>query len=284
MFFSGGMISGAAQAIEGMAEEAPQDRQEVIREPPEVSILERKHDLIERLYARLSTDQKDEKILQQLAQAKECRDNGKLLCADHLLNQTLQEVGKAARNRGGINRSLERSKIRYEEKLTQYASLWEAMHFILNEKGLNFASLGNQALIQQKFDKATVLAEQKRYLLANQQIDQAYRQLSLAVSKLRDKETLEYKLEFENPSDEYAYERRRYHTHELLLKMKLAEKADPTQLKMAVDRMTRAAEEHHAQAEDEAKRKEYESAIKTQEKAISLLIDALRQAGLYLPQ
>ena len=247
-------------------------------------LLDRKMELIRRLYSTIPERKRDPAILQQLDEAERLEQSGRLFEAENLLNQTLQDVGKSSRLSGGNQRSNDRLKLRYEEKLTQYDSLWSAMQEILKEKQLAYESVGNMESLKKRLERSKAFAQEENYLQANNQIDHAYRMLSQSLSNLRDKETLQHRLVFNTPKDEYEYELRRYQTHQLLLDMTLAEKADPTKLTMAVDRMARAAEEQNLKARAEAEQQDYASAVRTQERATEFLINALRQAGLYLPQ
>jgi tetratricopeptide (TPR) repeat protein len=247
-------------------------------------LLDRKMELIKRLYSSIPEEKRDPAILQQLDEAERLEQSGELFEAEKLLNQTLQDVGKSSRRSGSSRRSNDRLKLRYEEKLTHYDSLWTAMQEILQEKQQTYGSVGNLESLHKRLERSKTYAKEGNYQQANNQIDHAYRMLSQSLSKLRDKETLQHRLVFDSPKDEYEYEQRRYQTHQLLLEMTLAEKADPTKLTMAVDRMARAAEEQNLKAQEEAGREDYASAVKTQERATDFLINALRQAGLYLPQ
>lgn len=268
------------EAVQPQAEEPVSENAASASAP---HLLDRKMELIMRLYNAVPDERKDPEILQQLDEAERLEQSGELFEAEKILNQTLQDVGKASRSSSG-RRSSDRLKLRYEEKLTHYDSLWTAMLEILKEKQQTYGSVGNLESLQKRLERSKSYAQEGNYQQANNQIDHAYRMLSQSLSNLRDKETLQHRLVFESPKDEYDYEQRRYQTHQLLLEMTLAEKADPTKLTMTVDRMARAAEEQNLKAQDEAGREEYASAVKTQERATELLINALRQAGLYLPQ
>ena len=102
-----------------------------------------------------------------------------------------------------------------------------------------------------------------------------------ALRILRDKETVEYRLEFASPADEYEYETRRFQSQKMLLQMLVAEKEPSPNTRTLIQSFVDQADSIHEQAVDMAKAGQYEQAVDEQERAVQELVKAMRVAGVY---
>jgi len=125
------------------------------------------------------------------------------------------------------------------------------------------------------------LAKRDRYSAAYPVLDGAYHQLLNAIKHVRDGETVEYRLEFLVPKDEYEYEQRRYVSQRTMIDLALQERPTSDQQAREIDRLVREAAIRHDQAGALAAERRYQEALAEEEAAVEVLTGALRRAGYF---
>jgi hypothetical protein len=139
----------------------------------------------------------------------------------------------------------------------------------------------NRASYAKQIGRAEELAAGGNLDAAYAMLDSAYQQLLHAIKRVRDRQTVEYRLDFASPEDEYEYEQRRYRSQKMLLDMAMRErppegpKADRIRDGVAT---TAAA---HEQASALAKEGRFAEALVQEEAAIEGLTALLRLMGYF---
>lgn len=134
--------------------------------------------------------------------------------------------------------------------------------------------------LDQMAAKAQELMQAGRHGEANQILGETYRHAVTALSQARAGQTVILELKFASPADEFAYERKRNHGHEMLANMILEEDRfqDTTR-----DKVVHYLDENRKlrdRAEEEAAGGDYKNAIRTMESATGQLTQALRVVGV----
>jgi len=172
-------------------------------------------------------------------------------------------------------------KKRFEEKRAVLNTFRESYAELVAERG----DVAGRALEEDSFlarvRRADELAGVKRYEEAYAIADGAYHQLIVAMKKVRDRETVEYQLEFDSVGEEFAYEVRRFKSQKMLLEMLLAEKPPSQDSMQLIDSYVTAAGLKNTQAQGFADTGDFEGALAKQEAAVEDLTRAMRIAGIY---
>lgn len=137
-----------------------------------------------------------------------------------------------------------------------------------------------QAALRGLLENAAADSAAERYGAANRKLTEAYRLAVTMLSELRAGETVVLDLKFATPADEYAYEQKRNHSHEMLTEMMVQEgKADGGN-RAKFDQLVEAARQLRLNAESMAKAGDYKGAIRQLEDATGQLIKALQLTGM----
>ncbi len=111
-------------------------------------------------------------------------------------------------------------------------------------------------------------------------LDHAYLRTKVQIERLRGGETLVRTLQFDSKGDEYRYEQDRNETYRLLIPMLVPNgSAREAQLKGTLDRAAKL----RADADAQAKRSEFDNALKTIDESTAEYQKAIRNAGVLLP-
>jgi len=116
-------------------------------------------------------------------------------------------------------------------------------------------------------------------------LDSAYAHLKVGIEGMRGGETLVRELKFDSPADEFAYEIDRNDTHQMLIKVLVEERlaGKDEMIRKAVERKVAAAAVLREEAEKQAKRGDYDTALKSIDESTRELVRAIRTAGVYIP-
>jgi hypothetical protein len=114
-------------------------------------------------------------------------------------------------------------------------------------------------------------------------LDEAYLTAKAAIGGMRGGETVVRSLNFATKEEEYHYEIDRNDTHRMLVDVLLKEKRGMASVDAMVDQSLEVAAGLRRQAEEQAARKEHETAVKTLEESTRELVKAIRGAGVYIP-
>lgn len=184
-----------------------------------------------------------------------------------------------AGNRSGTDNALYKS--RYDEKRLALDTFSQSFSELVAERGEPAEKALAQDVFLARVARADELAGMKRYQEAYAIADGAYHQLIEAMRRVRNRETVEYRLEFKSISEEFAYEKRRFNSQKMLLEMLVAEKQPPRGSVQLIDAYVTEAGRKSSRAQRLAEHGDYENALMQQEAAVEDLTRAMRVAGIY---
>lgn len=246
----------------------------------DASSLEQKLHLVERLHQRLRLEPENDPYRDALAEARGLIEQGRQEQARARLDGMLRELARMYRESGGSNQVAQQAA-KYRQRRGEVQSLLASLEQWIGEQGGARVRLDVRHL-HAMLDKADAAAAGDGVADAIGLMESAYQDLVAELTRLRDKETVNYRLEFAGPEDEYRYEARRYRTYQLLLRMKLAEQVFGDALMKRVAALRGHADRQAGEAETQARRGEFENALATQSAASETLIEALAVVGVYL--
>ena len=256
-----------------------------------VPLLEQKLRLVERLLesarARHGQDAAARGALEgvgvMVASARGDLASGAVEEAEMALDEALRQVAAIARRaRPGPARSDARD--RYRQLLVGVRAFRAAFSEVVAEKGAATAAMLDDARLDALVASAARAAREQRYAEGAGQLAEAYQMLSLALSEARANETLEHRLVFASPADEFRYEQQRYKSHELLVKLIVAERAPAPDTLARIQSEVGRAIALDDRARTMAGSSDYVAAIRIQEAAVAHLARALQLGGLFVPR
>ena len=207
--------------------------------------------------------------------------SGDLESAEPSLNEALRLLSELSRSAHVV--SEEKLKARYLSLLEGVEALREAFTGVVAEKGDEARSAldvkDNDSLIKEAKHQADI----GHYEKAAELLEVAHERTAIALSKVRANETLEHRLVFEGPVDEYLYERDRYQSSAILVRLMLEERKPKAKALKQVEMHVATAAALDAEASRHASLGDYASAIRKQEAAGRELTNALRKIGVLLP-
>lgn len=170
---------------------------------------------------------------------------------------------------------------RYETKREELEAFHDAYLTLVEERGQAAREVLDEESFAARVSRAKAMAAQGQYEDAYALADGAYHQLIIALKSLRDRETIEYRLEFASPEEEYAYEIRRFESQKMLLAMIVAERPPEAGSLSLIETLVAQADARSVAARDFAESGQYRQAIDQQEAAVGELNKAMRLAGVY---
>lgn len=124
------------------------------------------------------------------------------------------------------------------------------------------------------------LADAGRVGEAGKKMAEAYKVAVEELSRLRAGQEVLLSLKFETPADEYAYEKKRFASNEIMVDMMLAEGRAAGDKRRLVDGFVEEGRKLGEQADEQAKAGRHTEAVKLMEQASAQLIRALQSMGI----
>jgi tetratricopeptide (TPR) repeat protein len=213
-----------------------------------------------------------------LKQAREALAAKRYADAAKALDEALQSVSKAnSRNAGGLSDSVQKQRL--QEMTEQVVSYRTSLAELVKDKGASTAKTTLQ--------RVDILAEEGRKLAAtghlgeaNKKMAEAYKLEVEEVSRLRAGQEVVISLKFETPADEYAYEKKRFQSNEILVGMMIGEGRAEGDKRRLVDGFLKEAAKLKEEAVALAQSNRYKDAVATMEKAGVQLNRALQSMGV----
>lgn len=221
---------------------------------------------------------------QLLGQAHQALAAGRLGEAERRLDEALARSARASAQAGGRPRALGDSALdaaiaNLEQQLASYRTTLTGL-----ARGEGVAA-GEARTLLARVDHLRSAAE--RHSAADKRADahdrlrEAYRLLVEGLARIQAGQTIVMSLKFDDPADEYAYEQRRFHSNELLLRMTLAgQEGDPARPPQQVQAFTAEAYRLRDEAEALSRRNDHAAAIALMERAYAQLNRALQALGV----
>lgn len=208
-------------------------------------------------------------------------DGDKTLAAD--ADAFFKKVMAVYRAQAAVQRPADTSAEaeRYRGRLAELQSFHQSYEALVAERGEQIRAVLDEARLDARVRAARELAAKGDFSGAYALADGAYHQLIVALTTLRDKETVEYRLEFASEQDEYDYEIRRFQSQKMLLEMTIAESPPSAESLAQIRARVAAADAGHREARGLADAGRFAEAVDRQEDANQQLTMAMRSAGLY---
>jgi hypothetical protein len=203
--------------------------------------------------------------------------------AETALDEALRQVTAVAR-RSRPESPRPQLQDRYRQLLDGVRGFSAAFAEVAAEKGEATAAALDDERLDTLIDGAERAAREQRYAEGVRQLAEAYQMLSLALIEVRANETLEHRLVFESPAQEFRYEQERYKSHELLIKLMVAEREPAAETLARIQGEVERAMALDDRARSLAGSGDYAAAIRSQEAAVDHLVEALQQGGLFVPK
>ncbi len=166
------------------------------------------------------------------------------------------------------------------EEITSYL---QAFDQALLEKGPAASGLLNRGRVNELLDESRYLEENGEPQTAQNRLKEAYGMAVGALTRVRENETVVYRLDFRTPADEYRYEQNRHQSYTMLVdQMRSSSELSEQALKLA-QRYADEGAKLRADAESQAAAGQYEAAIQTMEEANKRLVRSLQMMGLSIP-
>ncbi|MDH5572175.1 MAG: hypothetical protein OEY89_10440 [Gammaproteobacteria bacterium] len=202
---------------------------------------------------------------------------------DAEINKGIKNVTAAFKIVENRENDLSVAEKKYQRLLESIDSYIKSLQLISQEKGVSIEKLLAGVDIVLMIDGAKRNASSKMYGRAVAVLLEVEEQLERAITLAREKETIVYKLEFDNPESEYKYEMERNIKYQYLVGMLL--KSSDIKIK-SKNSLIKKSLDHNENVVSEAKtlfeRGEINLAISTLEKGTLTLMRALRMAGMSL--
>lgn len=171
----------------------------------------------------------------------------------------------------------------FEARLKSVNALLNAMQRISEEKNIKNKTDPIKDKAEVEVADAVALMKAGQTSNARKKIDSVYVDIKSAINDLRSGDTLVRALHFETRKDEYLYELDRNNTHKMLVTLLLEEKMQDPAIQASAQKFLDKAEVIRKQAEELAKKEDYDKAIKRYEESTRLILQAIRSSGFYIP-
>ena len=216
-------------------------------------------------------------------QAGEALRGGQLEAAAKMLDDASRAMFEGVRLAAPDQIAGPKQRTDFDARMESTRALLDAQKRIALEKSAGPRAGELSQRIESMMAEATELARGGRMPDARRTLDQAYLAVKAAIGGMRGGETVVRSLNFANKEEEYRYEVDRNDTHRMLVQVLLTDKRGGAGVGAMVDQSLGVAAKLRTQAEEQAGRREHETAVKTLEESTRELVKAIRGAGVYIP-
>ena len=217
------------------------------------------------------------------AQATAAFRSGDLARASQLLDEAAQTMFDGVRAASADKVTGAKDRVDFDARMESTRALLDAAKRIAAEKGAGPAAADLARRIETLMNEAARLAAAGRVDQGRVVLDQAYLAAKVAIGGMRGGDTLVRSLSFASKEEEYRYEIDRNDTHRMLVTVLLQDKRGAAGVDAMVERSTLAAAALRKAADEQAARREFDTAVKTLEDSTRELVRAIRAAGVYIP-
>ncbi|HZW12620.1 MAG TPA: hypothetical protein VFF81_05430 [Noviherbaspirillum sp.] len=209
---------------------------------------------------------------------------GRVEPAIKLLDKALLEITAAARLVPDAAQLASQERTRYtglRESVRTFVSLHKSLaERMAIKKGAEL----DTGRIDGMLAKAEGLAGAANHKEANGVLNEAYKIVVTAISKMLFAETIVYDLKFDTPADEFKHELARNRSYEELIPLALKQLNPTRETAMLSERYVQRSKELRDLAQKQAGGGDYPSALKTIQDATGQLQRSLQIAGVVVPQ
>jgi len=284
--WGGGLIAALIATI--VAAQAPADSAEQKRR-----LIEQKIRLVEMLIkspaargAAQTGESESTALIEQgqrsLDEARKALTEERFDAATTLLDEALKSASTASRKLSATGGSLSESAQRKSlQDLADQVAMYRTSVTELTRDGQRAAEARD---LLERIDalsgESQRLATGGRLGEANKKMAEAYRLAVEELTRLRAGQEVVLSLNFETPADEYAYEKKRYGSNEVMIEMMIGEGRAAGGRQQLVDGFVGEGRKLKAQADERAESGQYAEAVKLMEKASAQLTRALQAMGV----
>ena len=215
-------------------------------------------------------------------QAGEALRGGQLEAAAKLLDEASRAMFQGVRLAAPEQIAGPKQRTDFDARMESTRALLEAQKRIAAEKSAGPRAGELSQKIESLMAEATGLARAGRVADARNTLDQAYLAVKAAIGGMRGGETVVRSLSFATKEEEYRYEIDRNDTHRMLVQVLLKDKRGGAGDAL-VDQAVAASAKLRGQAENQASKRDHDTAVKTLEESTRELVKAIRGAGVYIP-
>jgi hypothetical protein len=231
----------------------------------------------------------DSQAMGLLGQAKDYhREAGDLIArgcikeSDQKLNNGLRAIEDAAHIVVDARYKTEIAEKEYKHRVGRIKSFRDAYSRIVAEKGENTGKYLDEARLDKLLASANAQAQENDFVQANKTIEKAVYMTELALSLVRDQETLIHELKFESVEDQYAYELETNRSYSKLLDLVLKNSDESSPTYTAIEELVRRNDESKATADKIFSAGKTQEALEYLEEGTGHLINAVRYTGIGL--
>lgn len=218
---------------------------------------------------------------ESLALARESMADKRYDDAESNIKRGFQLMARASRTLGKPQATAAAQKQKYSRLRERVVTFTQALERVYKEKGID--GMGEQAdlqILRHGIEEAATLAESKDYSDANRSLSSMAEMVEIALTRARHQETLLHELTFESPDEEYAYEKGRNKSYEMLIGLlRNKPEVDETKLRF-FSKIVAQNDEVKARADNMAADGDMKGAIAHLEHGTERLAKALRALGL----
>jgi len=217
-------------------------------------------------------------------QAAEAAQSGDIARAGRLLDEATREMLAAARAAAPEQVTADKKRTDFNNRFESTKTLLAAQQRIAKEKNAGPEATQAARQIETLMAEASQQSQAGDIERARATIDRAYLLAKASIGSMRRGDTLVRSLTFATKREEYDYELDRNDTHRMLVNVLLDERrAGNPALDKSVQGFLDAAARLRTDAEEQARKANYDGAIKTLEDSTRELVRAIRGAGVYIP-
>ena len=216
-------------------------------------------------------------------QAQEAFRANDLMRASRLLTESSVTMFEAVRLAAPEKVAAEKTQNDFNARMDSVKALLAAQKRVAAEKSNVKGAAEAANTVETLIAEATQLNAAGKPSEARQTIDRAYLIAKASIASMRGGDTLVRSLNFTSKDEEYRYELDRNDTHQMLIKILLAEKRDQPEMDRMVKGFLEKAGQLRGHAEASAARGDFGGGIKLLEESTAELVKAIRNAGIYIP-
>lgn len=216
-------------------------------------------------------------------QAQDAFKSNDLRKASRLLTEASVTMFEAVRLSAPEKVTAEKSQTDFNSRMESVKALLAAQKRVASEKAGVAGSAEAARTVESLIGEATQQNVAGKTAEAKQTIDRAYLVAKASIASMRGGDTLVRSLNFKSKEEEYHYEIDRNDTHQMLIKVLLAEKRDQLEMDRMVRGFLEKAGQLRGHAEIAASRGDFAGGIKLLEESTGELVKAIRNAGIYIP-
>jgi len=216
-------------------------------------------------------------------QAEQALHSGDVKGANQALLRATKQMLEAVRMADQSSVVEGKKRDDFQNRMDSVNTLLDAHERIAHEKGDTRSIQELRKVVNSRIAQAQQLLAQEQFDAAREVLDETYLATKTAIEKLRGGDTLIRSLNFASKEEEYHYEVDRNDTHRMLVKVLLAEKMQDANIGRLVKQFMVKADQLRSQAQKQAGRGNYDSAVSTMESSTKEVVRAIRSAGIYIP-